>query len=81
LGGIRSDWAVRVTALPLGDVPVFVGIAEKSDIDAYLEGVAYSDVTWNFGDYPIYPPLTGQTDRGLPSEQMSGWPRPRESTR
>jgi hypothetical protein len=76
LGAIRNDWlpaswlaTVRVSALPLGDGPVFVGIAEGPDINAYLADVAYSEVMWNSEENPVYLPREGRNAPGLPSEQ------------
>jgi len=76
LGAIRNDWlpaswlaTVRVSALPLGDGPVFVGIAEEADIGAYMANVAHSEVMWNSDDDPTYIPREGQKAPGLPSEQ------------
>lgn len=76
LGAIRNDWlpaswlaTIRVSALPLGDMPVFVGIAAESDIDAYLADVAFSEVLWNSDEDPVYLPRDGRNAPGLPSEQ------------
>jgi len=76
LGAIRNDWlpaswlaTIKVNALPLVDGPVFVGIAEETDIDAYLADVAYSEVMWNSDDDPVYHPREGRNAPGLPSEQ------------
>ena len=76
LGAIRNDWlpaswlaTIKINALPLGDGPVFVGIAEETDIDAYMADVAYSEVMWNSDDDPVYHPREGRNAPGLPSEQ------------
>ena len=76
LGAVRNDWlpaswlaTIRINALPLGDRAVFVGIAEKTDIDAYMADASYSEVTWNSGDDPVFHPREGRNAPGLPSEQ------------
>lgn len=76
LGAVRNDWlpaswlaTIKISALPLGDGPVFVGIAEETDIDAYLADVAHSEVVWNSDDDPVYHPREGRSAPALPSEQ------------
>ena len=52
LGARPGDWfpdgrlaTVRLDVVPKGDMPVFVGIGPESDVEAYLEGVGFSEVT------------------------------------
>lgn len=51
-GSIPEDWVpdrflgtFRVEVQPSGDSPVFIGIGPSSEVDAYLEDVARSEVT------------------------------------
>ena len=63
---------VRIRAERPDGRPVFVGIAERRDVDAYLRGVARAEVT-------DLDPLEYQTRRGgpprrRPARSRSGWP-------
>jgi hypothetical protein len=82
LEGLHGDWLLgearlRVTGEDAG-VPVFVGIATKSDAEAYLDGVDHSVVTEisNPGTrYVVHPggaPSTKPADAGIWVAQSNG---------
>lgn len=73
---VRNEWlpaswlaTVKLSAASPGDVPVFVGIGPVAEVDAYLEGVAHSEVTWNSNDDPVYLPREGENAPGVPAKQ------------
>lgn len=76
LGVARNDWlraswlaTVEVSAMPTGDMPVCVGIAEETDIDVYLADVAQGEVTWNSDDDPVHLSCEDENAPGVPAEQ------------
>ena len=78
LGSRPGDWfpsgrlaTVRLDVDPQGSTPVFVGIGPDSEVDAYLEGVAHSQVT-RIGPDPTdvtYRTVAGEAPSTPPSEQ------------
>ena len=60
---------VRVRAERAGGEPVFVGIARERDVNAYLGGVAQSEVDDPTADPPEYVTHEGGAPRGRPGAQ------------
>ena len=78
LGSRPGDWfpagrlaTVRLEVDPQGSTPVFVGIGPGSEVDAYLEGVGYAQVS-RIGPDPAdvtYRTVAGEAPSTPPSEQ------------
>ena len=78
LGSNPGDWfpsgrlaTVRIDLDPIGDTPVFVGVGAQADVNAFLEGVASTEVTWlgpNRGDVS-YRPIEGGAPPSLPTDE------------
>lgn len=62
---------IRLRADARGGKPVFVGIARSRDVDAYLRGTSYSELTdVDYSPFdPKYRDHTGARAPGVPSEQ------------
>jgi hypothetical protein len=73
----RGDWlpfdigTARLEATSVGDKPIFIGVAEKRDVDAYLNGVAHDEVADLSGksDAVMYEHHAGSTVPSAPSAQ------------
>jgi hypothetical protein len=63
--------SVRLEAMPKADKPLFVGVARTRDVDAYLRGVARSEVSdVNFSPFSArYTPHTGTGRPARPAAQ------------
>ena len=76
LGALRTEWVptswlatVQVNAAPTGDPPLFLGIGPESDVRAYLEDVAHTEVT-KFSEREVtYRHNEGDAVPVLPSRQ------------
>ena len=60
---------VRIRVKSPEGKPVFVGIARKDDVDAYLRGVGHARVKDFSGDKPTYETKNGGAPRGPPGSQ------------
>ena len=71
-GGLGVDdlaATARLTAESADDAPVFVGIARKTDVDAYLAGVGHSEVTDVRANGPAYEQVSGGAPKAPPATQ------------
>jgi hypothetical protein len=74
LGGIGDlgdelSGSLRIRINPDGTAPVFVGIAPRKDVDAYLAGVGYSEVTDLDDDSIEFDQHAGGAPAGNPADQ------------
>ncbi|WP_380166260.1 DUF4389 domain-containing protein [Jannaschia sp. R86511] len=76
LGADPSAWLpdrweeLRLEVTSTDDNPVFVGIAPRADVDAWLSGVAHDRVrTTGLNDAVLYDRIDGGPDAGAPTEQ------------
>ena len=72
-----GDWApwgefdTRLQARPDSEVPIFIGVARRADVTAYLDGVAYDEVVElnGWGRDTRYRPFAGEAQPAPPAEQ------------
>jgi hypothetical protein len=76
LGARPGDWfpdgqlaTVRLDVTPTGDSPVFVGIGSEADVDRYLQGVGFSEVTAIRANAVTYRDTVGSPPAAVPSQQ------------
>ena len=73
-----ADWfpasqlaTIRIEVEPSGGAPVFVGLGDQDDVEAYLSGVGYTEVTriGSFFDEVSYRTVEGGAPAGPPGEE------------
>jgi hypothetical protein len=73
-----ADWfpssqlaTIRIEAEPSDDEPVFVGLGDQDDVEAYLSGVGYTEVTriGSFFDEVSYRDIEGGPPAGPPGDE------------
>jgi len=73
-----ADWfpssrlaTIRIEVEPTGDAPVFVGIGDEDDVEAYLSGAGYAEVTISGRDFDevSYRTVEGGAPSGPPAEE------------
>ena len=76
LGAEPGDWfpsgrlaTVRLEVTAANAAPVFVGIGPQADVEAYLDGVAHSQVSRITGEQATYRNIDGDAEPALPADQ------------
>jgi hypothetical protein len=69
---IPGNWSARIQATSTSDAPVFIGIGPTADVTAYLNGVAYDEVTnitWGSSGDVQYSNHAGTSSPAPPAQQ------------